>query len=377
MNKSIPFFKDILKNLRKEKIKLILVTHLLIDRPEFIKSLSEIIDIALIIPKPKTINQKILDKLEGYNVVNTTREKLGREDYSISLVKKYVGKEKFVISDIGGYFAETLCGLKEHFGEQLLGVIEDTENGLKRYSKIKKIPCPIYSVARSPLKLTEDTLVAYSTVYSAERILRDYNEVLLGKKSLVIGFGKIGSRIAKDLSRKQSIVKVYDTDPIKLVYALSEGFEICTKDDYLKDVDLIFAVTGNKCLDEKKLNKLKGKVYIFSITSSDDEFNFNNFSSFNKKLFNGDLVLTNKLSEIYLTNKGEAVNFLHNAVVGNFIRLVQAEIIFDIIELINEKDGEGFLELSEEKRKLISKTWLKYFYYSKVNPKSLNSSTLL
>ena len=348
MNKSTYYFNEITKNFRKEKVKLILVTHLLIDRPEFIESLSKIVDVALIIPKPKTINPKILNKLGRYNVVNTTREKLGKKDYSISLIKKYVSKEKFIISDIGGYFAEILPKLKEHFGEQLLGVIEDTENGFQKYAQINKIPCTIYSVARSPLKLTEDTLVAYSTVYSAERILREYNEVLLGKKSLVIGFGKIGSRIAKDLSRKQSIVKVYDTDPIKLVYALSEGFEICTKNDYLKDVDLIFAVTGNKCLDEKKLNKLKGKIYVFSITSSDDEFSFNNFSSFNKKIINNDLILTTRFSEIYLTNKGEAVNFLHNAVVGDFIRLVQAEILLDIIELINEKDSDGFLELSED-----------------------------
>lgn len=361
MDKSNIFFKEIIKNFKEEKVKLILVTHLLIDRPEFIESLSKITDIVLIIPKPKTINQRVLNKLGKYNVVSTTREKLGQKDYSVQLVKKYVGKEKFVISDIGGYFAEILCELKEHFGEQLLGVIEYTENGFKRYSKIKNIPCPIYSVARSPLKLTEDTLVAYSTVYSAERILRDYNEVLLGKKSLVIGFGKIGSRIAKDLSRKQSIVKIWDTDPIKLVHALSEGFEICTKNNYLKDVDLIFAVTGNKCLDEKKLNRLKGKVYVFSITSSDDEFDFINFSSFNKKFLHDDLVLTNKITEIHLINKGNAVNFLHNAVVGNFIRLVQAEILLDILELIKRKCNKEFLELSEEKRRHISKIWLKYF----------------
>ena len=361
MDRSISFFNEITKNFRKDKVKLILVTHLLTDRPPFIESLSKIMDVALIIPKPKTINKSVLINLKKYNFVNTTREKLNQKDYAIQLIKKYVGKNKFIISDIGGYFAESLCKIKENFGEQLLGVVEDTENGFRRYSKIKNIPCPIYSVARSPLKLPEDTLVAYSTTYSAERILRDYNEVLGGKKALIIGFGKIGSRIAKDLSRKQTIVKVWDTNPIKLVYALSEGFEICNKNNYLKNIDLIFAATGNKCLDEKKLNKLKGKTYLFSITSSDDEFKFDNFSSFNKKFFPNDLVLTNKNSEIHLVNKGNAVNFLHNAVVGDFIRLVQSEIFLDIIELINGKNKKEFLELQEEKRENISRLWLKHF----------------
>lgn len=363
MNNSIYFFNDIIKNYKKKNIKLILVTHLLIDRPEFIRSLSKIIDLALIIPKPKTINKSILEEIKGYdyNIVETTRENLNNKNNSIQLLKKYVGKKKFIISDIGGYFAHNLVFLKEYFGEQLLGVVEDTENGFKRYSKIKKIPCPIYSVARSPLKLPEDTLVAYSTVYSAERILRNHNEVLDGKKALVIGFGKIGSRIAKDLSRKQVIVKVWDSNPTNLVHALSEGFIICNKINYLKNIDLIFAVTGSRCLDENELNKIRGKVYIFSITSSDDEFNFNNFNLFKKRLLSYNLILSNKNSEIILANKGNAINFLHNAVVGNFIRLVQAEIILSIIKLTEETDKPNLLELSDLKRKYISKTWLKWF----------------
>ena len=56
MDRPISFFNEITKNFRKDKVKLILVTHLLIDRPPFIESLSKIMDVALIIPKPKTIS---------------------------------------------------------------------------------------------------------------------------------------------------------------------------------------------------------------------------------------------------------------------------------------------------------------------------------
>lgn len=97
MNNSIYFFNDIIKNYKKKNIKLILVTHLLIDRPEFIRSLSKIIDLALIIPKPKTINKSILEEIKGYdyNIVETTRENLNNKNNSIQLLKKYVGKKKF------------------------------------------------------------------------------------------------------------------------------------------------------------------------------------------------------------------------------------------------------------------------------------------
>ena len=361
MNKSISFFKDLLKNYKKTDVKLVLVTHLLIDRPEFIESLADIVDLALIIPKPKTINKSVLEKVKKYNIINVSREKLSQKDFVINLLKKHVGKSKFIISDIGGYFADSLKNIKDSFDDQFLGVIEDTENGFRRYAKNKEIYSPIYSVARSPLKLPEDVLVAYSTVYSAESILRSKNEVLGGKKALVIGFGKIGSCIAKDLSRKQVITKVWDTNPTKLIYALSEGFNICNKNNYLEDIDLIFAVTGNKCLGEKELNKIRGKVYIFSITSSDDEFDFKRIFSFRKDSKFNDFILENKNAEIHMINEGIAVNFLHGAVVGDFIRLVQGEIILNILELIFGKNKSEFLELSEEKRKIISKTWLKYF----------------
>jgi adenosylhomocysteinase len=361
MDKSIFFFNDLLKDYKKTDVKLILVTHLLIDRPEFIESLSKIVDLALIIPKPKTINKSVLHKLKEYNFVNVTRNKLNQKGFAINLLKRFVGGSKFIISDIGGYFAGSLQSIKDYFKDQFLGVVEDTENGFRKYAKNKNICCPIYSVAKSPLKLPEDTLIAYSTVYSAERILRDKNEVFGGKKAVVIGFGKIGSCIAKDLSRKQVITNVYDINPTKLVYALSEGFNICNKNNFLKNVDLIFAVTGNKCLNEKDLQKITGKVYVFSITSSDDEFNFDDFSSFNKNIIYDEVILTNKHAEIHLVNKGNAVNFLHGAVVGDFIRLVQGEIIISINELINRKNKNGFLELSEESREFISKIWLKHF----------------
>lgn len=361
MDKSTSFFNEILKNHKKSNVKLILVTHLLIDRPEFIESLSKIVTVVLIIPKPKTINESVLKKLKEYTVLNITREKLGQKGCSVRLLKKYVGESKFIISDIGGYFAYSLHDIKNHFGENFLGVIEDTENGFKKYLENKIIPCPIYSVARSPLKSPEDTLVADSTIYSAERVLREKNEVLRGRKALVIGFGKIGFSIAKNLSKKQVATKVWDTNSIKLVQALSEGFDICNRQNYLKNIDLIFSITGNKCLNDKELNKIKGKVYIFSITSSDDEFDFKKLSLFKKKYLSGDVILTNKKTEIHLINKGNAVNFLHGAVVGNFIRLVQAEILLAAIEIIQEKKRTGVLELPEKKREFISNVWIKYF----------------
>ena len=361
MNNQTIFFENLLRPYGKTNVKLILVTHLLPDRPNFLKGLSKIVDVALIIPKPKTINQTVLKKIKKYPVNEISRDKLNQKGVAVDIITKYVGSSKFVISDIGGYFAESIKDIKDHFRERFLGVIEDTENGIQRYEKIKDLPCPVLSVARSPLKRPEDTLIAYSTVYAAERILRENNEIISGKNATVLGYGKIGSVIAEDLSRRQARVKVYDSDPMKMVRALSEGYNIKGRENSLKTADLIFAVTGNQCLSEEDLMNMKGITYIFSITSSDDEFNFGKLSKFKKKTNSHGIELTNQDAQIHLVNKGNAANFLYGGVVGEFIYLVQAEIVFSILNLIEQKFDNKISEIDIQTRKNIASIWLKFF----------------
>lgn len=71
--------------------------------------------------------------------------------------------------DVGGYFAGVLDHLCAQFSGKIAGVVEDTENGHQRYAELDKLPCPVFSVARSPLKDPEDYLVGQSVVFSTDR----------------------------------------------------------------------------------------------------------------------------------------------------------------------------------------------------------------
>ncbi|PIX89980.1 MAG: hypothetical protein COZ29_02380 [Candidatus Moranbacteria bacterium CG_4_10_14_3_um_filter_45_9] len=63
----------------------------------------------------------------------------------------------------------------------------------------------------------------------------------------------------------------------------------------------------------------------------------------------------------YLVNKGNAVNFIHGAVVGSSIFLVQAEILLCVLELSQKKCHNGIQELHYEKRDDIAEKWLQVF----------------
>ncbi|MAF51305.1 MAG: adenosylhomocysteinase [Nanoarchaeota archaeon] len=361
------FFNELIPNHSDRKIKLILVTHLLPDRPFFLEALSKIVDIVGIIPKPKSIDNKCLKAIEKkYNVVRVNREELKDPEFSIELVEELVGHEKFIIADMGGYFSKNAEIISNEFEGRFLGVIEDTENGHLKYQDLEYLPCPVFSVARSPLKYPEDILVGYSTVYSAEAVLRERNEILVGKKATVIGYGKIGQHIVRDLIARKVRVSIYDNDMLKMVHGIAEGNEIVTKNQALKDSDLLFCITGNKSLSNADFKKIKKECFIFSITSSDDEFYLDeNFPGFTKSKFSPKgITLSKNGSKIHLVNGGNAVNFLHKAVVGNFIFLIQAEILFAVKTLSSKNFSNEFIEIDNETRREIASNWLKNFVFS-------------
>lgn len=67
---------------------------------------------------------------------------------------------------MGGYFAPALGALCAALPGRIAGVVEDTENGLRRYEALSELPCAVYSVARSPRKEPE---AAYAVLGSRLR----------------------------------------------------------------------------------------------------------------------------------------------------------------------------------------------------------------
>ena len=97
--------EDLHKNIKKlENISLVIITHLLPDKPRFIKELAKISNIELIIPKKKSINLEVLNELEkSYNFLFLEREQIKSSLFIFELFENITNK--IIILDIGGYFA--------------------------------------------------------------------------------------------------------------------------------------------------------------------------------------------------------------------------------------------------------------------------------
>lgn len=357
------FYNAIVENVvQKEDVTFIAVQHFLPGVEYFYRALDGIGKVGLAIPKPKSKVEEITSRMSDYYRVHD----LDRDKILSDAKLKHICNEsqKIIFIDIGGWFASEINELCRLYPDKVLGVVEDTENGVQKYEKISALRCPVVSVARSPLKINEDTLIGLSIVFSADSLLRQQNKLIKYLTCGIFGYGKVGKSIAQDLMAKSIKPIVYEKNPVRMVQAYNDGCNISERNDLLEKCDIIFGATGQKSIETKDLDKLKRGAYIFSVTSADDEFEFSDLDNAYKKEEISEHITRYYLFEksFYLANKGNAVNFLHNAVVGDFIHLVKGEMLLALNPLLKGGLIAGIHELDIEERKKVAHVWLKSFH---------------
>jgi adenosylhomocysteinase len=345
-------------------LSLVVVTHLLDTPTIYLDCLERFANVAMVLPKPKSISRKTLSLVdESYHVVIKKRSQISSPDVAAATINDHVPEGDLIVVDIGGYFSSSLKQLPERLTSRLLGVVEVTENGHQRYQSLSDLPVPVLSIARSPLKGPEDYLTGQSIVYSAEALMRECHHIMNGGNAVVFGYGKIGRSIAKALHEKNINTKVVDIDPIRAIEAKSRGFDLINKEDALLSSDVIFCATGNQSLSNHDFNRIKNGAFIFSVTSSDDELELSRAdSNFEVSPVTEHISRYERLGQyFYLANRGDAINFIHNAEVGPYIYLVQAEVIKAINYLYAHELKAELQPLPNTERRELAQRWLAHF----------------
>jgi adenosylhomocysteinase len=352
----------------------LVVTHLLPDRPFFLDALDKVAEIACVFPKPKSIDRTVLRRLrDRYSIEVADRAAFAdRGSVDALLFRHGIDHRPLVAIDIGGYLVPAIAHLSA--GAALVGVVEDTENGHQRYERElhPPFPCPVLSVARSPLKNAEDYLIGHSVVFSTEGLMRSRGDVLQGRSGCVIGYGKIGRSIAQLLRAHGVQVAVHDIDPVPLTEAHAHGFAV--QDNLasaLEGAGIVMCATGNLALRHQDFEHVRPGAYVASVTSSDDELELRPLKEqYERNRVARDIVRYRQRLEsrasghyFFILNNGEAVNFLHGAVVGPAIYLVQAEVLMAAARLLQRSYTEtsNIVQLADADRATIARIWLKHF----------------
>ncbi|MGI8815672.1 MAG: isochorismatase family protein [Pseudonocardia sp.] len=113
-------------------------------------------EVAAVPPKPKSIDAQALREITGLMPVDELdRTALTDPARALAYLESRAAGQSVVLLDVGGYFAPSLAHVCTQFSGRIVGVVEDTENGHQRYEALGKLPCPVFSVARSPLEMAD------------------------------------------------------------------------------------------------------------------------------------------------------------------------------------------------------------------------------
>ena len=373
-----PFFSTILQHVPADVESIVIVTHLVPDVDEFVLALNDTIPVSAVIPKPSSVNGSVLSKIQrDVPILNYTRSAIASQPTAfLSDLKRRVSDKRFAIIDTGGYFSHVLDDIAKSNEFKLAGIVEDTENGHKKYESFlarndqcRELPFPILSVARSKLKEPEDFLVGQAVVFSADALLRECGMLLTGKQAVVLGYGKIGSSIAANLRARGVRVDVHDSNPVRQALACAHGYSSRSRAALLSQADVIFGATGNKSIGATDMETIKDGAFIFTATSGDDEIDgYHDILASRKPsaLHARVCALASRNGTTYLCNDGNAINFLHGGVLGPFIKLVQAELIFALSQL-GTANRDRIRHLSDESKRFIADLWLSHFHHPHPN----------
>ena len=365
------FFKNIYNKYlpdKYNKVQFVVLTHVVLDLVDFYNELGNYGEIRLLMPIPYSLDTRVLDLLskKTTQVEILKLDQLSDPVYLLEIFKKNVDSNKeTIIVEVGGYFAPIINQIKECMGENLLGVVEDTEAGHLMYSNLNELNVPVYSVARSDLKSPEDALIGTSCVCATKKLIRKNKGLFNNHTALVLGYGKIGQGIARVLHLLHKRVLVYDTNPILRALALSHGFSIPTRQNAIKQANFIYGATANHSIKLRDLELLQNGAVLISCSSRAKEYDID---SFEKKY--GKLKISRNLERyekgnynFYLAAYGLPINFKNGKIlVGPIISLVRGEIAMCVTKLMSSaKIEHEVMEISYKEKQELSFLWLNYF----------------
>ncbi len=270
-------------------LKMLVVQHLFPDTLELLLHLKSLgISHIWVIGKPYSSRQDVVSELRrnGISVFLPTFDELEEGSALEPLIKNVIEEckdrnEKFIILEDGGYIVPYL---HKHFVNELrycVGAVEQTTSGKWADEEIERaglLRIPVATIASSYLKTgVEATHVADAVLRSIEKICYNLGKTLTGMRVGVIGYGTIGSNIAKKLRDRHAIVAVNDEDPIRMTVARSgDGFDTGNKNSIINRSELIIGCTGRRSVIDATniLHDLQNDAMIANASSRRFEIDF-------------------------------------------------------------------------------------------------------
>ncbi len=152
-----------------------------------------------------------------------------------------------VTMDDGADLISTLHSRRKQQANGIYAGTEETTTGVIRLKSMEEkgvLLFPIIAVNNAMTKHFFDN--RYGTGQSTlDGILRATNMLLAGRRVVVGGYGWCGRGVASRARGLGAIVTVVETDPLRALEAVMDGFEVCSMAEAAPRGDLFITVTGD------------------------------------------------------------------------------------------------------------------------------------
>ena len=263
------------------------------------------------------------------------------------------GKKLLIIEDGGYHYSIIRRTISQYpfLQNQILGSVEQTTSGTVKCinsSKGSGYLYPCTSIARSDIKMhVESRFIGHRVVEELSSFLYTANTFLDFHNVLILGYGIVGRRVARDLREKRCNIIVYDTDDYIARIAQAEGFKTASaiSSGHFPKCTILIGNAGDDSFTADMLTAfLQAKadtLYLASSSSQDREFKtFLNMTSEIIPYPEG-LTLLEEVPEEYYTayhflyqGKKKTIYLIAQGMPVNFYRKDVISLTYSIIDLI-------------------------------------------
>ncbi len=163
-------------------------------------------------------------------------------------IKNVLAHGPNIIIDDGGDLLETMRTDFPELCRDVIGGCEETTSGIHRIRKLAKdgqLPFTMVEVNDADCKHLFDN--RYGTGQSVwDAIMRTTNLIVAGKVVVVSGYGWCGKGVALRANGLGAKVVVTETDPIRAIEAVMDGYEVMPMRDAARIGEIFCSVTGCK-----------------------------------------------------------------------------------------------------------------------------------
>jgi adenosylhomocysteinase len=341
----------------------VLITHVLDTAVAYVEAVNRVFPVARVIAIPYSASPSAVGRLReaGFNVVVPTSVPdtfTASERETLAALGE--SQTPLLVQEVGGYLAHASQKLAAH--PHFFGVVEDTNNGHWLYERTKPHPIPVLSMAQSPLKAVEDSIIGDAVLFSIERILREeFAAICQGLRALVVGFGKIGRSTAVALKGREAVVSVYDINPAKDMSAKVEGFFPRPLHSALAESDLVVGCTGQTSIRLFDMEHIKDGAILASASSKEIEFALADFAKTCTVDRFSDVIWRFRQpsgKHFFVLTKGTPVNFRDGSILGSILDMIYCELFACMVEVATRRAPMDLSHSPPPIQDKVAKAWL-------------------